>query len=71
MASGRCYLWLTLAAVVPFLPAITGEFVWLDKTEIVDGGYRITTGADFVRVVTMSLDEYLERNHGRFSTAGR
>lgn len=63
-------LLLTLFSVVPWLPAVSGDFVWLDHTEIVEGGYRIVDRADAERIWTQPLDQYIERQQGVFSVSG-
>jgi tetratricopeptide (TPR) repeat protein len=62
----RCHLLclscLTIAAALAFGLAIPGEFVWVDRVEIVEAGYRVTSPEDFARLWTLTLDEYLFRD---------
>ncbi len=44
--------------------SVTGEFVWIDRTEITEAGYRVTNWEDFRALWSTSLDAYLERSFG-------
>ena len=47
-----------------------GEFLWLDRVEIIEGGYRIRSVDEVSQVWTSSLDAYLERDQGQLETSG-
>jgi tetratricopeptide (TPR) repeat protein len=49
---------------------IHGDFLWIDRVEILESGYRVTSKAEAVDVWTQSLDSYLERQHGDLSDSG-
>ncbi|MFK8114921.1 MAG: tetratricopeptide repeat protein [Rubripirellula sp.] len=55
---------LLFAAITPYLSSLSNDFVWLDRTEIVDGGYRITNWQDAKSIWTSTLGQYLDRNEG-------
>ncbi|WP_197444264.1 tetratricopeptide repeat protein [Maioricimonas rarisocia] len=55
---------LVLAVVIAYANSVGNGFVWLDRTEIVEGGYRILSKEDARSVWVTSLDEYQFRNHG-------
>ncbi|MEM7784851.1 MAG: tetratricopeptide repeat protein [Planctomycetota bacterium] len=49
---------------------IFGEFVWIDRVEILEAGYRVTSWNDFQAIWSTSLDAYLERDFGNFESNG-
>ncbi|MFC1805772.1 hypothetical protein ACFL09_02190, partial [Planctomycetota bacterium] len=56
-------LLLALAVALAYGSAVPGGFVWLDRVEILEGGYRLAQPGDLRRLATLTLDQYLERRH--------
>ncbi|MEW4527320.1 hypothetical protein [Maioricimonas sp. JC845] len=61
---------LPLAVAVAYANALPNGFVWLDRTEIVEGGYRILSSDDARRIWFSSLDTFQFRNHGGVRAGG-
>lgn len=61
---------LAAATVTVFASSLWGDFVWIDRVEILEGGYRVTSGDDFQRLWGLTLDDYLERGEQRFVRHG-
>lgn len=61
---------LSAASVGVWSVGTFGEFVWVDKVEIVEGGYRITSAEDAIRIWTTSSDAYVERHKEQLETGG-
>lgn len=49
---------------------IQGDFLWVDRVEILESGYRVTDREEVAEVWTRSLDSFLEREHGELESQG-
>ncbi len=56
--------WLLLAVVLAYAGAVPGGFVWIDHGEIVEGGYRLQEAGDLQRLMSTTLDRYVEGKQG-------
>jgi protein O-mannosyl-transferase len=61
---------LILAPLLAFASSIPGEFVWLDHSEIEQGGYRVRNPSEFARIWAEPLDRYVFRDVGEIHTTG-
>lgn len=61
---------IVVAVLAAYATSIPGDFVWIDHVEIEQGGYRLLSGGDFPRLLTMTLDQYLARNEGQVPSSG-
>ncbi len=61
---------LALPTILVYANALDGEFVWLDRVEIVDGGYRLTAHGDLSKLLTRSLTDYVHRGYRSADSEG-
>ena len=62
--------WLFLTCCLVFSPSVVNDFVWLDESEILDGGYRIESIGDLKAVFGQPLDTYAFRKSGEANARG-
>ncbi len=61
---------LLAVSAAAFATSTVGEFVWIDRVEILDAGYRVTGSEDFANLWRLTLDDYLERGSKPPSSRG-
>ena len=58
----RSFAILALIVFFSFGASLAGDFVWIDKAEILAGGYRLVSPSEFGALWTQSLDEFVQSN---------
>ncbi len=66
----RSFAILALIVVFSFGASLAGDFVWIDKAEILAGGYRLVSPSEFGALWTQSLDEFVQSNDNIAATQG-
>ena len=66
----RSFAILALIVFFSFGASLAGDFVWIDKAEILAGGYRLVSPSEFGALWTQSLDEFVQSNDNIAATQG-
>ena len=69
-AISNSYIQIVLVGLASFGSSIFNEFVWLDQSEILGAGYRVTSWSDAANVFSQPLDVYQFRSEGEVGTRG-